>query len=303
MYKIIGADGKEYGPISAEQFGQWAAQGRVNPQTRVQPEGTTDWKTASEIPELQAFFAAYPSAPTPAPISALPTGALGQQEKGLAVASLVLGILSLICLGPLTGIPAIICGHIAHNKSRRSPAQYGGAGMAIAGFVMGYVSLVLTIIMVVFYSAMLIPRLSQAKGKAEEINCRNNLKQIGLAFKIWEIDHGDQFPFNVKTNAGGTLELCQPGPDGYDRNGFMHLAVLSNELNTPIILVCPADKTRIRAPGWNGLGAGNVSYLIRSGEAVSSSDPQQVLAVCPIHNNVLRADGSVQQEGPRRQGR
>jgi len=302
MYKIIGADGKEYGPISIEQFGQWAAQGRVNPQTRVQPEGSPDWKAASEIPELQGLFATFPSTATPAPISALPAGVPGKLEKGLAVTSLVLGILSLVCLGPLTGVPAIICGHIAHGRSRRSPAQYGGAGMAIAGFAMGYASLALTIIMLALYSAMLFPALSHAKGRAQIINCRNNMQQIGLAFKTWELDHSDQFPFNVQTNAGGTLELCERGPDGFDKNGYIHLLVMSNELAVPRILLCPAD-SKTAAQDWSDLTAANVTYQIRSGKAVNSTDPQQVLAICPIHNNVLRADGSVQGEGPGRQGR
>ena len=61
MYKIIGADGKEYGPISAEQLRQWIAEGRANGQTRVLLEGTADWKTLAEIPE----FAAILSAPAP----------------------------------------------------------------------------------------------------------------------------------------------------------------------------------------------------------------------------------------------
>lgn len=52
MYKIIGADGKEYGPITAEQLGHWIAEGRANGQTRVQAEGTTDWRLLSELPEF-----------------------------------------------------------------------------------------------------------------------------------------------------------------------------------------------------------------------------------------------------------
>jgi hypothetical protein len=302
MYKIIGADGKEYGPITIEQLGQWAAQGRVNPQTRVKPEGAPEWKSASEIAELQGFFSNLQSAPTPAPLSALPTDSLGPQQKGLAITSLVLGILSLVCFGPFTGIPAIICGHIAHGRARRSPGQYGGAGLAVAGFVMGYAGLALTIVLVAFYSAMLIPALSQAKGKAQEIKCSNNMRQIGLAFKTWEIAHSDQFPFNVRTNAGGTLELCAPGPDGYDKNGFMHLLVMSNELGTPGILVCPADK-KPTVQDWSGLTAANVSYQIISGPAVNSTNVEQVLAVCPIHHNVLRTDGSVQRRGPGQRGR
>ena len=52
MYKIIGADGKEYGPVTLEQLRQWLAEGRINTQTRIQPAGTTDWKFLGELPEF-----------------------------------------------------------------------------------------------------------------------------------------------------------------------------------------------------------------------------------------------------------
>ena len=57
MYKIIGADGKEYGPVSAEQLRQWLTEGRVNNQTRVRADGETDWKAFCEHPEFAAATA------------------------------------------------------------------------------------------------------------------------------------------------------------------------------------------------------------------------------------------------------
>lgn len=64
-----------------------------------------------------------------------------KKSSGLAVASLSLGILGII-LAPLA-LPAIITGHIAHNRAGRSPERFGGRRMAIAGFVLGYLSIVL----------------------------------------------------------------------------------------------------------------------------------------------------------------
>src|SRR5262249_30832222 len=52
MYKIIGADQKEYGPVSVEQLRQWIAEGRVNAQTLVRPEGETEWKPLSAFPDF-----------------------------------------------------------------------------------------------------------------------------------------------------------------------------------------------------------------------------------------------------------
>jgi hypothetical protein len=292
MYKIVGADGKEYGPVGIEQMRQWRAEGRINAQTRVQEAGTAVWKTAADFPELG--FA--PTAGVPGPGSSppsLPTGQAAGQQNGLAITSLVLGLLSLVCLPVLAAIPAIICGHLARGRARRLPGLYGGAGFALAGLIMGYVSLV---VVLVILPATLLPALSLAKGRAQSVNCANNMKQIGLAFRTWAIDNNDNFPFNVSTNKGGTLELCAPGSDGFDRNAALHFQVMSNELSTPKILVCPADSKRQPALDFLGLQPAYVSYKLRTGSDIHETHPEQVLAVCPIHNNVLRCDGSVQRE-------
>jgi hypothetical protein len=51
-YKIIGADQKEYGPVTGVELQEWILQSRVNLQTLIQPEGSADWKPLSEFPEL-----------------------------------------------------------------------------------------------------------------------------------------------------------------------------------------------------------------------------------------------------------
>ncbi len=72
--------------------------------------------------------------------------AYGGQTNGLAVASLICGIAQVI-FGPLSGIPAIILGHIARGRIRQTGEQ--GAGLALAGLILGYVGLVLTAILVI----------------------------------------------------------------------------------------------------------------------------------------------------------
>ena len=67
MYKIIGADGLEYGPVTAEQLRQWLAEGRVNMQTRVQGVGSSEWKTFADFPELAGATAAGSPPPVPPP--------------------------------------------------------------------------------------------------------------------------------------------------------------------------------------------------------------------------------------------
>jgi hypothetical protein len=296
VYRITGADGKEYGPIDLAGLRQWVADGRVNGRTKINEEGASEWKVAAEVPELQEALSKQrvaASAGTPPPMQAPP--ASGEQQ-GLAIASLVLGILSLVCFGLLTGIPAIICGHLARGRARRSPTQYGGAGMAIAGLILGYLSIVISLLIL---PALLLPALARAKERAQSINCVNNMKQIGLAFRVWGLDHESTFPFNVSTNSGGTMEASSPGPDGFDQNPVPHFQVLSNQLNSTKVLVCVADASKHPAIDFQNLQAANISYRLRTGTNVNDGDPLQVLAVCPIHHNELFCNGSV-KSAPRR---
>lgn len=83
-----------------------------------------------------------------------PAGTGGGQSQGLAIASLVTGILSLICCGwILPGIAAVVMGFIAKNKADSDPANYGGRGLALAGIITGGVSVVLGIIVLILYFA------------------------------------------------------------------------------------------------------------------------------------------------------
>lgn len=99
--------------------------------------------------------------PPPAPVAAWQDQGLGAntpfqspvvqgEDKTLAIVSLVCGILSLTCCGLLTGIPALITGYMAKNNVDNNPQQYGGRGMALAGMIMGGVSIVFTILYLIF---------------------------------------------------------------------------------------------------------------------------------------------------------
>jgi hypothetical protein len=294
MYKIIGADGKEYGPVTIDRLRDWLAQGRISARTRMQSAGSTEWKPADQIPELASLFASLAvrvagKGPPPLLAHAAPT----VQNKGLAVLSFILGLSSFaLCLSAFTGVPAIICGHIARSRAVRLPGRYGGAGLATAGIVLGYLSLVFTLVIAVLVLPAL-PKLKRAPPQLSD--CQYNLRQIGLSFKVWQLEHNDQYPFNVSTNSGGTLELCATGPDGFDKNAIAHFLVISKELSTPNFLVCPNDSTKHPAASFENLQPVNVSYRLRTGTNINSENPQEVLAVCPIHGNQLFCDGNVRK--------
>jgi hypothetical protein len=95
-----------------------------------------------------------------------------------------LGFISVTCLGLITGLPAIITGHIAYGRARKAPEQIGGARFAKAGFVMGYVSVLFTLLLL----AIAVPfvRAGQAAMRAE---CITNLKQIEAAKEQWAFEN------------------------------------------------------------------------------------------------------------------
>jgi uncharacterized membrane protein len=73
MYKIIGGDQKEYGPVTADELRRWIAEGRLSGQSLVQAEGATEWKPLSAFPELAAFLPSQPPvAGAPPPYGAQP---------------------------------------------------------------------------------------------------------------------------------------------------------------------------------------------------------------------------------------
>lgn len=106
---------------------------------------------------------------------------------GVAVASLVLGVLGFFCLGPVSGIPAIICGHVARKKIRESSGGLAGGGQALAGLILGYVGTVFSTLLLV---AIAVPNFIVARQAAQEQACIMNLKRIEGAKEQWAMVNG-----------------------------------------------------------------------------------------------------------------
>lgn len=154
MYKIIGADGKEYGPISAELLRQWVAEGRANGQTRVLPEGSTEWKPMGEVPELAALLTSTTISPpsAPAPISLPPgprTNPFAAWGLGLGIAALTLGLCC--CYGLPFSVPGIICSSIALSQMKQDPTLQQGRGMAMAGLILSILSIIVAVVLLIFF--------------------------------------------------------------------------------------------------------------------------------------------------------
>lgn len=143
MYKIIGADGKEYGPVSLDQLRQWLSEGRVNQETRVLPEGGADWKKLNELPEFTP-----PATPQPLrPLGIQGAAAVPLRMNGFAITGLILGIFSLLACFCCAGIPfnilGIVFSAIALAQIKNRPDEFSGKGIALAGLICSIVGLIL----------------------------------------------------------------------------------------------------------------------------------------------------------------
>lgn len=135
MYRVKGADQKEYGPVSAEQIIQWIGENRLNRFSLVQKEGDPAWKPLDQYPEFAATLAATP-APTPSPV--VTPGATGTpyvpgspvqpvytpiDDPQRAASKVKLPALALIILG-VVGILLSVVGLVAAPKSLEILQQF-----------------------------------------------------------------------------------------------------------------------------------------------------------------------------------
>jgi type II secretory pathway pseudopilin PulG len=120
--------------------------------------------------------------------------ALGQtatpKTAGLAIASLVLGILGVSCLSVLTGIPALVLGIMALNRVNRSAGTLTGKGQSIAGIVMGSASIALLPVTVGFLAGLLMPAVSNARNKATEAKAHVEIQAIKQAMQQYYTEYG-----------------------------------------------------------------------------------------------------------------
>jgi len=132
------------------------------------------------------------------------------KTSALAIWSLVLGLVSLLCLGILAGVPAVICGHIARSKIKQSEEGMGGSGIALAGLILGYIGTVITTLGMVI--AITIPALI---GHADKAICSSVEVEAKKAANAVSCYLASSMSENMPTlNELGPNSNCQYTPKG-----------------------------------------------------------------------------------------
>jgi len=153
----IARNGQAMGPFSLEEINRQLAAGTLSPSDQAWYEGAAGWMPLSTVPGVDGGgTATVPSHPAGATVRAQPVAAplssAGKTEP-LAIWSLVLSLMGLFCCGLFTGIPGVVCGHLALSKIEKTPGLEGH-GLAVAGLIIGYFAAVAWIFYLIFFGGI-----------------------------------------------------------------------------------------------------------------------------------------------------
>lgn len=194
MQIFVQKGGQQTGPFSIDQVRRSLAEGFYQPTDLAWYEGASTWIQLSSVPGIG--------------VNPPPMGGDGATPKtsSLAIWSLVLGILGFFSLG-LTSIPAVICGHLARGRIKRSAGARTGGGLAIAGLATGYSGFIL--LGIATLAGLSAPMIIRQRKKADQTEAINNARQIGLALTEFKVEFGT---FPSATTAAAVAKESEHNP-------------------------------------------------------------------------------------------
>jgi|GEM_PF-102444 len=214
MYKVLGIDRKEYGPVSAEVVRRWVRERRVHGGTLACAQGTDQWKPLAQFSEFADLFQPETgSSAGPAAISqpgaSQPAAAQGQRTvppvltsrsapirppesrlSGLATGALVCGLFG-FCTGGVTAVLGLVLGLVGLRKIARSQGRLTGRGLALAGVGFSVVAIVLWGAILV---SEILPQQARQAAREQSAQCLGHLRQLGMALHRYANDQSDRFP-------------------------------------------------------------------------------------------------------------
>jgi type II secretory pathway pseudopilin PulG len=117
-----------------------------------------------------------------------------------------------------------------------------------AAFTLTELLVTIFVLIICFLSVLSLTATSGNKAKAQRISCANNLKEIGIAYRLWAEDNGNLIPSEQPVARGGWKDLLTNANQG--TNCWTNYAIMANDLGqSPKLVLCPADD-RTSAASW-----------------------------------------------------
>ena len=206
MFKIIGADGKEYGPVTVDQIKEWIRAGRANQGTMAQQAGDMGWKPLGQYAEFADLLGAKPPVVTPGPADIAPSPDIASGAVSAARARAVqmvngpaIGLIVAMVLGIALSVVGVVFHLLGVSWGRPPPMmtpeaermynlfhQFSGPLGVVAGFIS------IAIGLFVLFGALKMQKLSNhglamAAAIVAMIPCFSPCCLLGLPFGIWAL--------------------------------------------------------------------------------------------------------------------
>jgi type II secretory pathway pseudopilin PulG len=270
---FIQHQGQQTGPFPLEQVQAGLAAGTYQLSDLAWHEGAAEWQPLGTIPGVSS---AGPPGLPPVP-----------QTSALAVWSLILGILSLILAG-LTAIPAVICGHLALGKIKRSAGTQTGGGLAIAGLITGYLGF--AILMIAILAGLTAPMIIRQKKKAAQVEAMSNARSFGLALFEFENEYGS---YPNDSTAAAVAEVTETEKEtGTSSNAYFRQLIRSGISQSEAAFYSAAEGSRKPDNVFDGnkaLEPGECGFAYISNLKFNADAPQPI-AMTPFVPGTDRFD-------------